>query len=669
MNEPSPLGKTTPRPRRRSFRLSARSLLLILLVVALGFALPLIEARTNPAVEPPLPLIDGYRSSSASGSEGTPLSGAADAPTQAQATPSPSATTPPTEPPATWTPTTGQPAATNPTNDAQGLWIVALSEGPDTHLFAFHPLSTPITRLTTGPWDDITPAVSPNGSRVAFASNRDGQWDLYLLDLTDGEVTRLTDTPEYEAAPSWSPDGLWLAYEMYQDDNLEIYVRPVANDQPPIPLTAHPAADFAPTWSPRGRQIAFVSTRSGDAEVWLADLDRPGAEGLRNLSQDPQGAEDHPAWSPSGEALVWASHREGTDSLMRWEVDQPDKAAQYLGSGDWPVWSPDGQAILARLRDPVQTYVATYITHSQGLMGMPALAMPGEVEGMTWLPTPPPANSVAQLSREAAITPTPLWLLALTPDPDIPSGRRGIIPLQDVQAPDPRLHDMVDEAFQALRLRVAEETGWDALASLENAFVPLTNPLPPGMGNDWLYTGRAFALTSVPLDAGWMVVVREDFGPQTFWRVYLRARFQDGSQGMPLHQFAWDFSARYQGDPQAYEQGGLQSESIPSGYWVDFTRLAAAYGWERFPALGNWRSFYPGARFNEFALTGGLEWRTAMLELYPPEALITPTPVIPPTRTPTLTPRWYRTPTPTTTPTPRPTRTPSPTAQATPTQP
>jgi hypothetical protein len=77
------------------------------------------------------------------------------------------------------------------------------------------------------------------------------------------------------------------------------------------------------------------------------------------------------------------------------------------------------------------------------------------------------------------------------------------------------------------------------------------------------------------------------------------------------------------------------------------------------PALVTWRAFYPAARFNEFVATGGMDWQDAMLELYPPEVLITPTVVLPPTRTPTPTLRWYVSPTPTSTSTPRPTFTPS----------
>jgi TolB protein len=95
--------------------------------------------------------------------------------------------------------------------------------------------------------------------------------------------------------------------------------------------------------------------------------------------------------------------------------------------------------------------------------------------------------------------------------------------------------------------------------------------------------------------------------------------------------------------------------------------LARAYGWERVPALFNWRTFYLGARFNEFVLRQGMDWRTSMLELYPPEILETPTPIVPltPTNTPTRTPVPTITPTPTRTLTP--TITPTPTISPTPT--
>ncbi len=283
------------------------------------------------------------------------------------------------------------------------------------------------------------------------------------------------------------------------------------------------------------------------------------------------------------------------------------------------------------------------------------------MRGLSWGPGRLPAPLPEPLADAATSDPLPAWQQAIQPNPNIPGGRQGLVELNNVEAPLPKLNDLVDEAFHALRGRLAGETGWDLLSALENAYVPLTAPLPPGLENDWLYTGRAIAISPAPVNAGWMMIAREDYGQQTYWRVFLRARFQDGSQGEPLHTLPWQLTERYNGNPQVYEAGGALATSIPAGYWVDLTRLASAYGWERIPALPNWQTFLAGARFNEFVLTQGLDWRSAMLELYPPEVLITPTIVIPPTRTLTPTPRWYRSPTPTASRTPLPTFTPSPT--------
>ena len=566
---------------------------------------------------------------------------------------------PDTDLPPTLTATSGPPPSTanepHPfsTPLSQGTIILALRQGGYSHLFAYQPMNLPLTRLTEGPWNDITPAASPDHNQIAFASERDGQWDLYLLSLGSGQVSRLTDTPEYDAAPSWSPDGRFLAFETYIQGNLEISIQAIDGDQTPINLSEHPAADFSPSWSPQGRRIAFVSTRSGEPEIWLADLDRTGQDRFRDLSQSPASAESHPVWSPDGSILAWATVEDGFHNLYIWKAGAEPRVA---ASGDWPVWNPGGDVLLTRLQTPNQTLLAAQ-NLQEGLLVLPPQVLPGPLAGISWADVSLPSPLPEALQQAGDSTPAPLWLGEISPLDDIPGNRQHLVPLQDLEAPYPQLHDLVDESFRALRERVASEAGWDVLATLENAFVPLTAPLAPGLGDDWLYTGRAFAINPLPMRAGWIVVVPEKFGPETYWRVYLKVRFQDGSQGSPLHDFPWDFDARYTGNQEAYELGGARSENLPIGYWMDFTELAAAYGWERLPALPTWRSSFPAARFGEFVLSGRQDWHSAMLELYPPEALVTPTVSLPPTLTPTPTPRWYRSPTPTSTATPVPTLT------------
>lgn len=550
-----------------------------------------------------------------------------------------------------------------------GVVILSLSEGVHFHLFAYSPQSLPLTRLTSGPWDDIHPAISPDGQRLAFASNRNGYWDLYQLDLPSGEITRITDSLEYDGSPTWSPDGLWLAYESYSSErgSLGIAIRSMQEDQAAISLSEGSTIDSYPSWSPSGRKLAFVSTRSGEPDIWLADLDKAGKERYLDLSDNSSAVESHPVWSPDGKYLAWSSVEDGMHSLLVWDSSSPALPPRLAGSGDWPAWSPDSKILLTVLLQPNQDYLAAYELDIPGLV-LPAARLPGQVSGLAWgkpgllerLPDP--------FNEAARVTPTALWIPEITRVTDVPNGRMQVAPLDDLQAPHPVLNDLVDESFRMLRTDLATIIGWDFLSTLENAYVPLTTPLDPGKGRDWLYTGRAIAVNSLTMNAGWMEVVRQDFGDRTFWRVYLKVRYTDGSAGMPLHELPWDFSARLSGDTTAYEQGGRLAAKPEPGYWLDFTQLAASYGWERLPALSSWRTSYPEARFNEFALTSGLDWRAAMLELYPAEALITPTPLVPPTRTLTPTPFWYQSPTPTETPTPRPTLTPiSPTPTEVPT--
>ncbi len=587
------------------------------------------------------------------------------------------AETPPPAPAATLPPLATATFAPPIHYDAGGnVAFFSMEENGYAHLFAYQPQTLPMTRLTYGEWNDVAPALSPDHTRLAFASDRDGYYDLYVMDLRTGGVEQITDTPEYDSAPSWSPDSQWLAFETYANDNLEIAVVSVSDRaQPMIFITQDPASsDHSPAWAPGGRLVAFVSTRGGDSDVWLANLDLAGEDRYTNLSATPLASESHPLWNDDGSRLLWASSSQtvGYSGLYIWDANQPEQTARWVSDGIWGAWNPASDQLIS----VVQTANAQYATYYdlQGNLIAPPVLLRGTIRGLSWGPAALPDLLPEPFAQAAAASPPPLWTPIVAPAPEVPNRRWSLAEISDTQAPYPQLHDAVDESFNALRARVIAETGWDALASIENAFVPLTTRLEPGLEEDWLYTGRAFAINRLTANAGWLTTLREDVSAQTYWRVYLRCARQDGSLGEPIHNAPWNLNARYDLDPRKYEQGGEYAPP-PSGYWVDFTALAAAYGWERLPALPNWRLYYAGARFNEFALTGGLDWRSAMLELYPTEALATPTRVLPPTitpsRTPTLTPtiKVTRTPRPTGSPTitPAPTITRTPTITLTPT--
>ncbi len=555
-------------------------------------------------------------------------------------------------------------------NWLSGQMILSVAEGGKEHLFSLLP-SGKFLRLTIGAWSDIHPAISPDGSRVAFASNRSGFWDLYILDLASGKITPLTQTPQYEAHPSWSPDGVWIVYESYVveegEGQLDIFIRPVDDSQPPVRLTNDPASDHSPSWSPQGRKIAFVSTRNGESDIWIADLDNP-QERFFNISKNNRRNDQHPFWSPDGHRIGWSSQGEGWPTIMLWDVDTPNDAPISMVQGNQAAWSPQGDTLLVSVSSPNQEYLSAFHLVSRTLP-MPALILPGNVSGISWSPVQSITEQTEIFNETSLLTPTPLYEPVMVVGTNIPGKRISLIPLENVKAPYAKLQDRVDESFYALRQQLAREIGWDFLANLEQAFLPLTQPLSPGMMDDWLYTGRAFRFDSAPLQADWMKLVREDFAGMVYWRVYLKTRAQDGSQGRPLKDLPWDIYARNSGDPIAYEQGGALEVNMPGGFWFDFTQLALAYGWQRVPSLSTWRFAFSSIRFNEYIHPEGLDWFHAMLEIYPREALNTPTPIPTPTPTPTITLTPTRTPYLSPTPTSTPTVTTSPSPQATPTKP
>jgi TolB protein len=511
-----------------------------------------------------------------------------------------------------------------------GIIIYSKSDGEFFHIFVYQPLSMSQHRLMNENADDIYPAVHPDGTKIAFSSNRSGFWDLYILDLTNGKVDQLTNTPEYDGAPTWSPDGKWIAFESYLDENLEIQILSLDTNSQPIRLTESSASDHSPSWSPNGRDIAFVSNRSGENEIWLAKLDQTDQR-FFNISQNPTLIDNDPDWSPDGSSLVWTANENGVDRLYYWEETNKVSQPFIQVSGTHPCWGSFRNAILTQIINPNQFSIAILNLDSQTWFLAPQ-PINGTLQGMDWQAENLPAvTQNYPFPADSDTVARPIWEQRLSSASNLPAGRYSVSKLGDVSAPYPYLHDQIDESFTAMRKMIGQNTGWDFLASLENAYLPVSEPATLDIRENWLYTARAIDFNTMPMYAGWLVTVREDIGGDTFWRVFIRARKQDGSQGMPLRQCIWDFNARYSGSTETYEKGG-ECVPPPPGYWVDFTEIALRFNWNRVPALGNWKTFFPAARFNQIINNENLSWEAAMSQILPPEALITATYI--PTRTP-----------------------------------
>jgi dipeptidyl aminopeptidase/acylaminoacyl peptidase len=203
------------------------------------------------------------------------------------------------------------------------------------------------TRLTTDPGLDEDPNWSPDGTKIAFNSIRDGNREIYVMNADGSEQTRLTNNPSSDDGPDWSPDGTKIAFRSDRDGLAEIYVMNADDGSEQTRLTNNNAADVVPAWSPDGTKIAFASNRDGDiAEIYVMNAD-DGSEQTR-LTNNPT-IDTTPDWSPDGEKIVFRRGLEsGNPEIYIMNADDGSEQTNISNNPaiDFdPSWSPDGTKI------------------------------------------------------------------------------------------------------------------------------------------------------------------------------------------------------------------------------------------------------------------------------------------------------------------------------------
>jgi len=169
-----------------------------------------------------------------------------------------------------------------------------------------------LRRLTHNDVLDRTPAWSPDGSKIAFVSNRDGTPNIYVMDADGANVRRLTHRPAVDADPCWSPDGNRIVFASSPLDTgatSEIYVMDAVGSGVRR-LTNNDFTDIAPAWSPDGVTIAFSSLRDGHWEIYVMNAD---GLNVRRLTRHPN-AGYRPRWSGDGSRIIFQSTTLGDGS-------------------------------------------------------------------------------------------------------------------------------------------------------------------------------------------------------------------------------------------------------------------------------------------------------------------------------------------------------------------
>jgi TolB protein len=195
----------------------------------------------------------------------------------------------------------------------------------------------------------LSPHVSPDNSRVAFASMGKTGWTIRMYSVVLGRMVSFPSPGGTTISPSWSADGAHMAYSSDRSGDPEIWVSD-ANGGASHQITTFRGPDVSPCWNPKtNNQIAWVSGRTGLPQIYTMDTDGANVQRMTD-----GGYATSPSWSPNGQFLVFAWDRKyGPGAPGSQDIYVMDIASKRwvqlthdAGRNDFPSWGPDGRHIV-----------------------------------------------------------------------------------------------------------------------------------------------------------------------------------------------------------------------------------------------------------------------------------------------------------------------------------
>ncbi len=243
----------------------------------------------------------------------------------------------------------------NPPEDVPCKRIVfVLARGDKSDIISACPDGSDLQNLTNSGYFNSTPAWSPDGDRIAFSSNREGDNQIFVMNADGSGVTRITNDYQNDF-PVWLPEGDQVAFRTTDGKGLWWW-RIVNIETSQVTQFSQPTYDFffqTPAWSPDVQRIAYMSLEEqkqrndGSSQIHVQNID--GSEDVA-LTHDTW-ANINPVWSPDGKKIAFLSERDGTYNKFALYVMTADgKNIEKLTDPDFSEichlsWSPDGTSI------------------------------------------------------------------------------------------------------------------------------------------------------------------------------------------------------------------------------------------------------------------------------------------------------------------------------------